>query len=681
MVTTTTLYTRQFSDHDGDLQQGQVIGFWDPSTAVLFGHELNAFGTAQVALASVVYTGTGSGTVHYINSAYSALELPDQNDAGGGQYGNPVPARHVAFCPISDTVAVLTSAVMQHSIDGPFGPATGIRSFVYLHVLRRDSTTATSFSVSGGWLASTQWHYPDTDGSHDSVAITLVGIAGTPSGAAAIGSTTSWPQPTDKADTTGTIVVHDDDSIDLHWTNSFYTSGGFGRAAGASSQAPMFTDGVLSLLGPAGRKPLVAPLATDVSLGRPQVLGPVTSDASNGITAGRVGWGSFTDTTVRLNSYVVDTQQLNYGAPVNVPLTGVPIVAVDLLPASSRLDYVQATLTMSDAVQDDMQTGTGSAYIYGGVVDFRDVPALRSDWTLLGTYTYGSQPGKVVAVVEEVTETSIQIGWDAATGGTGQGANTYDVFASGTLLGHTAVTHFVHDHLPSGAGYTYQVVAVDPAGNRGEASDPISATTSMPNSGPDTEPPSTPTLVIGGGDEHSVVLYAHATDNVALGGFRIFDVTGDGIPDQITGAGPDGVTTLDWHIQSPQTHNPYWLLDGQQHAFVAQAFDLAGNVSSYSAVVHATLSPVAHPTETGLTVQSLGTTTITLGVVQATQNGSSDGVVIDIYRSGTKIATLPGDASSFSDTFVEHTKPTYSAQARNSAGWTSLMSLPVPSWA
>jgi hypothetical protein len=671
MVTTTSLYTRQFSDIDGDLQQGQIIGFWDPTTAVLFGHELNAFGTAQVALASVVYTGTTSGTVHFINSAYSTLVLPDQNDAGGGQYGNPVPARHVAFCPISDTVAVLTSTVMQHSDDGPFGPATGIRSWVYLHVLRRASTTATSFTMSGGWLASTHWHYPGTDGSHDSYAVTLVGIAGTPTGAAAIGCITSWPQPTDKADSIGTIVVHDDNSIDLHWTGAFDNPGGFGRAAGVPLQAPMFCDGALRLLGADGPKDLTTPATGGASTGRPQIIGPGTNS---------VGWATFTATTARFASWTIDSSTALTGAPVTVPLTDVPIVAVDVLPGSSRLDYVQVTLTMSNAVQGDMETGSGDAYVYGAVVDFRGTPALRSDWLLLGTYTYGSQPQKVLAVVEDITENSIQIGWNAAAGGTGQGANTYDVFAGELLLGNTAATHYVHGNLPSGIGFTYQIVPVDPAGNRGEASDPVSATTSTHDAPPDTVAPSTPTLGIGGGDEHSVVLHAQSSDNVALGGFRIFDVTGASIPVQITGAGPDGVTTLDWRIQSPNTHEPYWLLDGQQHAFVAQAYDLAGNVSGYSTAVHATLASVAHPSETSLTVLSLTTTTISLSVVQATQNGSFTGVSIDIYRSGTKIATLPGDATSFEDTFVAHSKPVYSAQARNSAGWTSLLSSPVPQW-
>jgi hypothetical protein len=670
MGATTVLYTRQFSDIDGDLQQGQIVGFWDSTTAVLFGHELNAFGTAQVALAGVIYTGTGPGSVHYINTAYAALPLPDQNDSGGGQYGNPVPARHVAFCPISDTVAVLTSSVVQHSADGP-GPGVGIRSWVYLHVLRRASVTSTSFSVSAGWLDSTHWHYPGGDGSHDSYAVTLVGIAGAPSGAAAIGYITSWPQPTDKADSIGTIVVHDDDSIDLHWDGAYTTPGGFGRASGVPLQAPMFGDGTLRLVGAEGTKGLTTPVTNGMSTGRPQIVGPGSNV---------VGWGSFTETAVRFGSWTIDTATALTGAPVSVPITGVPIVAVDVLPGSTRLDYVQVTMTMSNAVQDDLETGSGTAYIYGAVVDFRSTPALRSDWLALGTYTYGSQPMKVSVAIEEVTDISIQIGWTAAAGGTGQGPNTYDVFAGTTLLANTVATHYVHSNLPSGTGFTYHVVPVDPAGNRGEASDPITAVTSTPDAPIDTSPPSTPSLSIGGGDEHSVLLHAHSTDNVAVGGYRIFDVTGGSIPVQITGAGQDGVTTLDWRIQSPNTHEPYWLLDGQQHAYTAQAYDLAGNISGYSPVVHATLASVPHPSETSLSVVSLTATTISLSVVQATQNGSFVGVSIDIYRSGIKIATLAGDATSFEDTFVEHSKPVYSAQARNSAGWTSLLSSPVPQW-
>jgi hypothetical protein len=680
MVSATVLYTRQFSDLDNDLAQGQVVGFWDPTTAVLFGHLLNAFGSAQVALAGVIYTGTGPGTVHYVNSAYATLVLPDQNDAGGAQYGNAVPARHVAFCPVSPTVAVLVSAIAQNSYDGPWPAHQGISSLVYYHVLRRASVTATTFTISAGWLGASTWHYPGDTADHGSYSDILVGIAGTPQGAAAIGFTTDWPQPTDKANSYGTIVIHDDDSIDLHWASASTTAAGFGRAAGDALQAPLFSDGTLLLAGPTGLNSVGIP-DHNTSTGRPQLIGTLTGDAGSGLTSGRIGWASFTDTTVSFHSYALGAAPApRYGAPVIVPLTGVPVVAVDLLPGCNRLDYVQVTMTMSDAVQGDLATGIGTATIYGAVVDFRSTPALRTGWTELGTYRYGSIPNKVTVAINDVTDTTITLGWTPATGGTGQGANSYDVFASDTLVGTTVATVFQLANLSSGASYTFQVVPVDVAGNRGEASQPITATTTSPDTGPDTVPPSTPSLTIGGGDEHSVVLYARSSDNIALAGFRIFDITG-GTHEQITGAGQDGVTTLDWHIQSPTTHRPYFLLDNSEHIFVAQAFDHAGNISPDSPPVRATLPSVLHPTEVGTpVVDNLGPTSIDFHWGIATVNGSSDGVTYNVYRNGERIGGSSGDNTSYHDEFTLHSEPTYQVQAVYINGWTSLISPAVPQW-
>jgi chitodextrinase len=80
------------------------------------------------------------------------------------------------------------------------------------------------------------------------------------------------------------------------------------------------------------------------------------------------------------------------------------------------------------------------------------------------------------------SENQIQLSWNTSTdpAGSGQtvsGIRDYQVFRGGTLLGTTASTAYLDTGLTANTTYSYQVTAVDNAGNVSSRSSSVSATT------------------------------------------------------------------------------------------------------------------------------------------------------------------------------------------------------------
>lgn len=80
------------------------------------------------------------------------------------------------------------------------------------------------------------------------------------------------------------------------------------------------------------------------------------------------------------------------------------------------------------------------------------------------------------------SETQIQLSWTASTDPTGSGqavsgVSEYQVFRGGVLIGTTTSTAYLNTGLSAGTAYSYQVAAVDNAGNTSLRSASVSATT------------------------------------------------------------------------------------------------------------------------------------------------------------------------------------------------------------
>ena len=135
-----------------------------------------------------------------------------------------------------------------------------------------------------------------------------------------------------------------------------------------------------------------------------------------------------------------------------------------------------------------------------------------------------SAPGTVSA--SAVSSSEIDLSWAAATDNVG--VTGYQLFrcqgsscTSFAQVGTASGTTFNDTGLAAVTSYSYQVRALDAAGNQGPFSNTASATTQAQ---PDTSPPSTPTgLAVSGVTQTAMTLSWNASsDNVGVTGYRLY---------------------------------------------------------------------------------------------------------------------------------------------------------------
>jgi chitodextrinase len=221
-------------------------------------------------------------------------------------------------------------------------------------------------------------------------------------------------------------------------------------------------------------------------------------------------------------------------------------------------------------------------------------------------------------LISGATGTSVSLRWNASTDNVG--VTGYRVFVGSAHTTTTSQPNATVSGLRCGWAYTFEVDAVDAAGNRsGRAS-----LTGSTNPCPDAEAPSAPL---------NIVATSRTTTSIALSWSASIDdvgVVGYGLYRAGAQVGTTNTTTGIFSGLACNTN----------HTLAVDAFDAAGNRSSKSTVMVATTAcPDTQPpsTPTGLTATSLTQTGLTL-----TWNPSSDNVGVvayDVYRNGTKVAS------------------------------------------
>lgn len=160
------------------------------------------------------------------------------------------------------------------------------------------------------------------------------------------------------------------------------------------------------------------------------------------------------------------------------------------------------------------------------------------------------------------TTTTVSLAWTASTDNVG--VDHYIVDVDGNAAGQPSSTTFTAGGLACGTAHTFDVRAVDAAGNTSAPTATIGASTSACQG--DTQPPSAPTqLQATATTQTSISLaWTASTDDVGVAGYRVYDGT-----------------TL---VASPTNTNVAitGLTCGTPHSFTVVAFDAAGNVSSPS---------------------------------------------------------------------------------------------------
>ena len=135
----------------------------------------------------------------------------------------------------------------------------------------------------------------------------------------------------------------------------------------------------------------------------------------------------------------------------------------------------------------------------------------------------------------QVAPLRVELAWDAATDDAS--AVSYRVYRNGAFVATTAATTWTHANPAEGTTYTYSVRAIDSAGNLGDASTPVSATT------PDQTAPTPPTNLAAQAlvnPARVLLSWTAATDTAGVAGY---EVSRDG-------------TVIGTHLEPPRSPTP-----------------------------------------------------------------------------------------------------------------------------
>jgi chitodextrinase len=166
-----------------------------------------------------------------------------------------------------------------------------------------------------------------------------------------------------------------------------------------------------------------------------------------------------------------------------------------------------------------------------------------------------TQPGSPTATALDASR--IALAWSASSDNVGVAG--YRVYRGGNLLTTVSSTSYTDTGLSPATTYSYQVVAVDAAGNTSTAASASATTLAL-----DTVPPSQPgSLLVSPGKRKVSMSWTASSDNVGVAGYRVFrnDVL---------------AATLS---ASARTYSANGVSPGFQ-TFGVEAFDAAGNAST-----------------------------------------------------------------------------------------------------
>jgi chitodextrinase len=254
-------------------------------------------------------------------------------------------------------------------------------------------------------------------------------------------------------------------------------------------------------------------------------------------------------------------------------------------------------------------------------------------------------PAKPILSLGPAGQTTLELRWQVGTDNVG--VHHYNVFrgnsatvGSQVKIAETTALSYVYTGLACGTSYSLALQAEDAAGNKSNLAEAIwyPVTTRACDQPPppqppgDTQPPSTPSnLRVTSSTATSIGLtWTASMDNVGVAGYDVY---------------LNGVRV--WMVASGTSFTYLGLSCATTYTAAVAAYDAAGNHSPKTAITVATPAcPDTTPpsTPTGLSASSVTQTSLTLG-----WTASSDNVGVtryDVYRNGTKTATVTGTSSS-----------------------------------
>ena len=233
-----------------------------------------------------------------------------------------------------------------------------------------------------------------------------------------------------------------------------------------------------------------------------------------------------------------------------------------------------------------------------------------------------------------VSSSQINLSWGASSDNVGVAG--YRIYRAGSLIATVGnVTSYSNTGLFASTSYSYQVTAIDAAGNASLMSNSASATTSA---AADTTVPSTPGNLTATAISASQINlgWVASTDNVGVTGYRIY-------------RGGVLLATVGGTVVS---YSNTGLSASTAYSYQVTAIDAAGNASlmsnSASATTQAAPDTTLPSTPGNLTATAISASQINLGWVASTDNVGVTGY--RIYRGGVLLATVGGTVVSYSNT-------------------------------
>jgi chitodextrinase len=246
--------------------------------------------------------------------------------------------------------------------------------------------------------------------------------------------------------------------------------------------------------------------------------------------------------------------------------------------------------------------------------------------------------------------TEADLAWQDATDNVG--VTGYQIYREGDLVATVGqVTSYQDTSVQPGTSYSYDVVALDAAGNLSDSSNSRTLTLpSLPTS--DVSPPSVPDVVTATAASASAIDVAwHAsTDDVGVAGYHVYR---------------DG--SLVASLGALTSFADTGLHDATTYRYTVDAVDAAGNVSDRSVVALATTTDATAPTVPDTV------TAVVNGAkqIQLSWHASTDNVGVagyDVYRDTSLIARVTAGTSYLDSPASDGTTYSYRVAAYDAAG-------------
>ncbi len=407
-----------------------------------------------------------------------------------------------------------------------------------------------------------------------------------------------------------------------------------------------FADGTVIVVPPPSGKGwcayAVGTIVTPPTDTTPPTVPTSVAASYDGVSTVTVTWTASTDAGAGVAGYGIYRNGIKVGASSTTTFLDVP-------PAGTYTYKVNAVDLAQPANVSSLSAASGSVTV--GLPDTTppSVPAnVAAVATMTGaTITWDASTDPTVA--QFILGTSVLASTDVLVPGGGtSGIDKYVIYRNGTAIAFDTGSPYIDTVAASGT-YSYQVAALDVAGNLSALSDPASVTINFT----DQEAPSTPTGVgttdLGSGQIR--VSWTASTDNVAVTQYVIYRDS----------------QAINFDTASPYVDTV--TATGTYHYQVA-ALDAANNLSSLSSTstISVTVAPPADTTPpstpTGVTATHPSGQTVNVHWNASTDSGGSGLAGYVVYRNGTAVTF--GTSTSFTDT-VNNGTWTYTVKAYDNA--------------